>query len=99
MKRLMAVLGVCTVMGCGTRYYSKDEAFMMTQSSAKETCSCIFILGLDEARCADYSRLIGPRQVVSLTVNREENTVEGRLLGYLARARWVNPEQGCVMEP
>ena len=98
MKRfLLTALFMVPLAACSTHYYHDDEASMMTVDSTKESCSCVFVLGLDESRCADYSRLIGPRQVVILKVDREEHTVEGSLLGYKAKARYVNHDQGCVL--
>lgn len=96
-RLMMAALFISTLAACKTHYYHDDEASLMTVDSTKETCSCVFVLGLDDSRCADYSRLIGPRQVVNLKVDHEEHTVVGTLLGYTAKARYVNHDQGCVL--
>ena len=98
MKRMLLAGALLGMLACGRRWYDNDEVELMAASSAVETCSCVFVVGFDDARCADYSRLIGPRQVVRLDVNREEHTVDAMLLGRRARARWVSTELGCVLE-
>lgn len=94
---LLGTLLLAAATGCA-RYYENSEPSLIVNSSTKETCSCIFVLRKGEEECKDYSRLIGPRQIVFFEINRDRGTVEGSLIAWRARARFISREQGCVLE-
>lgn len=94
----MLAAGLAAGSGCGSRYYDNSELTLIVNSSAKETCSCVFVLGRPEDECREYSRLIGPRQVVLFAFDRVQGTVDARLGAHHAVARWRNAQQGCVIE-
>jgi hypothetical protein len=94
----LVMVGVLAVGACGTRYYNNSELTLIVNSSAKETCSCVFVLGRPEDQCREYSRLIGPRQVVLFSFDHAAGLVDARLGAHHAVARWRNAQQGCVIE-
>jgi len=66
--------------------------------SAKETCSCVFVMGHDEEFCREWTR-VSP-DVAKFTVDREKREVEAKALGMgRSVARFVDDQVGCVLLP
>ncbi|HNH45485.1 MAG TPA: serine hydrolase [Myxococcota bacterium] len=65
--------------------------------SAKETCSCRYVLGMDEAFCDELTR-VSPN-VASARANDDEREVRASaLLFWGAKAHWLDAERGCVLD-
>lgn len=65
--------------------------------NAKETCSCRYVLGMDEDFCREVTR-VSP-DVANAHPRDDEKVVVSRTLGlWSAKARWVSQEEGCVLE-
>jgi hypothetical protein len=89
-----AALGL--VPGVKGRYRNGDPA-LATAYRAKDTCSCLFVAGLDEAACRAWT-LASP-DVASVEVDAARKVVTSRaLLLWSARARFVDARSGCVLE-
>lgn len=95
--RFLVVAGLLSAVAC-SRYYDNSEGTLIAGSSAKETCSCVFVLKQDDERCKDYSRLIGPTQVVAFQIDHDAHTVVAMLAGWRSTARFLGQEQGCVLD-
>jgi hypothetical protein len=64
--------------------------------SAKEYCSCRFVMGQSDAYCRGYVRQWLP--ISELTVDEAARTVAARGTGVLRSARWLSPRQGCRLD-
>lgn len=82
--------------GTRGRYRTSDPGLAVAYR-AKEGCSCLFVQGRDEADCLAWTR--ASPDVARLRVDPAARAVEARaLLLWRARARWVGPRDGCVLE-
>ena len=65
--------------------------------AAKEACSCVFVLGMEEEWCAGLVR-VSPA-VARFRVDAEERSVTARSLGLSPRrARYLGAEEGCRLD-
>jgi hypothetical protein len=84
------------VPGVKGRYRNSDPS-IATAYRAKDACSCLFVLGRDEAFCRAWTR--ASPEVADLAVDREARVVTSRALGFWsARARWTGERSGCVLD-
>jgi hypothetical protein len=91
-----AALALGLVPGVKGRYPNGDPA-LATAYRAKDTCSCLFVAGLDEAACRAWT--VASPEVASVEVDRAARAVTARaLLLWRARARFVDARSGCVLE-
>lgn len=91
-----AALALGLVPGVKGRYANGDPA-LATAYRAKDTCSCLFVMELDERTCRAWT--VASPDVASVEVDREARTVTSRaLLFWSARARFVDARSGCVVE-
>jgi hypothetical protein len=105
MKRtaLVALLGALlpALSACGDsgrRRYDNNDLQLVTAYTAKDACSCLFVMEQDEAFCRALVK--ASPAVARLTIDREHQAVEtSALLLWGARARFVDARSGCVMEP
>lgn len=65
--------------------------------TAKEHCSCRFVMGQDEAYCRLYSKQYIP--IGEIVVDEAARRVTARGTGVTRSARWLSPREGCRMEP
>ena len=65
--------------------------------TAKEHCSCRFVMGQDDAYCRGYSRQYVP--IGELAVDEAARRVTARGTGVTRTARWLSPREGCRLEP
>ena len=100
------VLAVVSCAGCATlpplqatstRPYDTGDLTLLVRYTAKETCSCTFVMEMDEAFCRAFTKANPP--VASSSINRDDKTVAASaLLLWSARARFVDDQVGCVIE-
>jgi hypothetical protein len=84
------------VPGLKGRYANGDPA-LATAYRAKDTCSCLFVMGRDEAFCRAWT--VASPEVASVEVDRAARAVTSRaLLVWTAQARFVDARSGCVLE-
>lgn len=84
------------IPGTRGRYRASDPALAVAYR-AKEGCSCLFVRRRTEADCLAWTR--ASPDVATLRVDAAGRAVEARaLLLWRARARWVGPREGCVLE-
>lgn len=65
--------------------------------SAKEVCSCVFVAGLDEDFCREWTR-VSP-DLARFRIDEDEQLVRANTLGLgRAVARYQGAQLGCVLE-
>ena len=90
----VAALG--SVPGVKGRYANGDPELAVSYR-AKETCSCLFVLGRDEAYCRAWTA--ASPAVASVEIDAGAKAVTSRaLLFWKARARLVDARRGCLLE-
>lgn len=92
---------VPVLASCGSssrRVYDNNDLELVTAYTAKDACSCLFVMEREEAFCRAFVK--ADPAVAQLTIDSEKKVVEtSALLLWGARARYVDARSGCVMEP
>ena len=87
-------------LACAKQELPRYEAGILTLATAfraKQTCSCLFVMGRDEAFCTEWTRV--EPDVARTTVDWEGKRVTARALGLSpTSARYVDARTGCVLE-
>lgn len=82
----------------GRRVYDNNDLELVTAYTAKDACSCLFVMEREEAFCRAWVK--ASPAVARLTIDSEEKVVEASaLLLWGARAHYVDARAGCVLEP
>jgi len=90
-------LGALLTSACVTgRVYNNSDLTLVAHYTAKETCSCLFVLEQPEAFCRAWTRYDPP--ISSWTADGKTKTVEASALFSKAKARYVSERDGCVLE-
>jgi len=94
--RKLVVLVLFLVLGDHNRYRAND-AEIVTAFTAKQTCSCVFVMKRSEDFCHGFARQ--DPEVTTTSIDRETKSVDVRALGFWhAKARFLDPRRGCVVE-
>ncbi|KFE68683.1 hypothetical protein [Hyalangium minutum] len=92
---LVPVLASCE--SAGRRRYENNDLVLVTAYTAKDACTCLFVMERDEAFCRAFVK--ASPSVAQLTIDRERKAVEtSAVLLWGARARYVDARDGCVLE-
>ena len=96
----LLALALLAVAGCGGgdgRIYDNNDLELATAYTAKEVCSCVFVMEQTEDYCRAWTR--ASPDVADFTVDREEQRVRSSaLLFWGASAKFTGPDFGCVLE-
>jgi hypothetical protein len=88
------------VLSCASsrsRQYRNGDLDLLSAYTAKEVCSCVFVLEQSEEFCRAWTR--ANPAVAGFTVDRAAKTVESSaLIFWGAKARFVSDRFGCVLE-
>ncbi|WP_224372492.1 hypothetical protein [Hyalangium versicolor] len=77
--------------------YGNNDLVLVTSYTAKDACSCLFVMERDEAFCRAFVK--ADPAVASLTIDFEHKAVEtSALLLWGARAHYVDARDGCVLD-
>lgn len=98
MKRLLLVLLV--VFGAWAWYERQalgDFPDILSAYSAKEYCSCRYVMGFDANHCQAYVKQWLP--LSSLEDLPPERRVSAEGLGRRSTAVWLGPREGCRLLP
>lgn len=77
--------------------YAYNDLQLLTAFTAKEICSCVFVMHRDETFCERFARQ--SPNVKTFRVDRVNNTVEAQaVVFWSAHARYTGPHGGCVLE-
>ncbi|OLS59412.1 amidase [Pseudomonas putida] len=98
MKRLL-LLVLLGLLAWGWSERAALSAFpgILSAYSAKEFCSCRYVMGFDAAYCTTYVK-----QWLPLSDLRDDpmaHRVDARGLGRSASAQWQGPREGCRLLP
>ncbi len=81
----------------GKRTYADNDLVLVTAYTAKESCSCLFVIGQTEEYCRAWT--VQSPEVTSWSVDYGTQTVTATALTFWgARAHYVSREYGCVLE-
>lgn len=88
------VLGACG--GGARREYAQNDLQMLTAFTAKSHCSCLFVMEMDDAFCAAWTKQSPP--LARLEVDRHNKQVSASaLMLWAAKARWIDAGTGCAL--
>ncbi|WP_085626555.1 MULTISPECIES: amidase [unclassified Pseudomonas] len=98
MKRvlLVVVLGVA-YWAWQERQALADFPGILSAYSAKEYCSCRFVMGFQPAYCQGYVKQWLPLRLLEEDRQQRQVTAEG--LGRRNQAAWQGPREGCRLLP
>jgi len=98
MKRL-ALLVAVALLGWAwlERQALADFPGILSAYSAKEYCSCRFVMGFDQAYCRGYVKQWLP--LSSLEEDRQQRLVRATGLGQHNAAAWQSAQAGCRLLP
>jgi hypothetical protein len=90
-----AALASPALAGCDR--YERNDLQILTAYSAKEMCSCIFVMQQSEEYCKAWTK--ASPNIKSVSVDYDKKRVESQALTLVgATARYVSPRRGCVLE-
>lgn len=97
---LLGALGL-VLASCGSggrKRYENNDLVLVTAYTAKDACTCLFVMERDEAFCRAFVK--ASPSVAQLTIDTEHKAVEtSAVLLWGARASYVDDRTGCVLEP
>ena len=101
MKRALLCLALLSLSCTGNqsqRPYDNSDLQLITGYTAKEFCSCLFVMEMPMAYCRAWTR--ASPQVAKVGVDFDRKVVEAiALIQWSARAHYDGPRFGCVLEP
>jgi len=93
---LLALAGSCTNSSGGLEYANNDLQ-LITGYTAKEFCSCLFVMEQTEDFCRAWTK--ASPAVATVRIDREHKVVESSAgLMWGARAHFVDERFGCLLE-
>ncbi|MDP1921984.1 MAG: hypothetical protein Q8L14_37430 [Myxococcales bacterium] len=91
------LLAGCAEDGAKLRTYDNNDLELISSQSAVQTCTCRFVMEMDEAYCRDWVR--ASPNVARFTVDTVNKTVEASaFISWTGKARFVDDKRGCVLE-
>lgn len=98
MKRvLLLVLPGLVFWAWHERQALADFPGILSAYSAKEYCSCRFVMGFEQAYCQGYVKQWLPLSMLEENTPQRHITAEG--LGRRNQAAWLGPREGCRLLP
>ncbi|KPM63833.1 amidase [Pseudomonas monteilii] len=98
MKRvLLLVLPGLVFWAWYERQALADFPGILSAYSAKEYCSCRFVMGFEQAYCQGYVKQWLPLSLLEENTPQRHITAEG--LGRRNQAVWLGPREGCRLLP
>ncbi|HDS1815782.1 MAG: amidase [Pseudomonas sp.] len=102
MKRALLMLLVLLVGSLGWSAWQARQALadfpgILSAYSAKEYCSCRFVMGFDPTYCKGYVKQWLPLGLLEESTAQRLVTAEG--LGRRNQAAWQGPRAGCRLLP
>lgn len=98
-RALMLLLAAC---GCAQdnaklRTYDNNDLELAVGNAAKSTCSCRYVMQMDDAYCRDWVR--ASPNVARFSIDETTKTVTASaFIAWTATARFVDDKRGCVLE-
>jgi hypothetical protein len=95
--RVLAAATLVTAATAACDRYEANDLELLTAYTAKQTCSCVFVMKRSDAFCTAWTK--EAPDVKTATIDRENKRVETQALNlWGARARYVDARHGCVLE-
>ena len=99
--RAFVIAAIALLSGaCGhvdRRPYANSDPRLLANYSAKELCSCAFVMGQTDEFCERWAR--ASPNLKSYHIYRDQGLVSTRAVFFwTARARYQGPRAGCVLE-
>ncbi|CAK9887705.1 MULTISPECIES: hypothetical protein [Pseudomonas] len=98
MKRVLLVL---LLLAGGWAWYERqalaDFPGILSAYSAKEYCSCRYVMGFDSQYCRGYVQQYLP--LSRLDEDAQQRLISAVGLGVENRAQWLGPRVGCRLLP
>lgn len=94
---VLAAIGACALLFTASRARARDanQLEILTGFSAKETCSCAFVVEQTDEYCKAFGTL--PGYPISLTIDRTTHTVTSQVATTARSARFKEGE-GCTTD-
>ncbi|MGQ0508880.1 MAG: hypothetical protein ACT4TC_26560 [Myxococcaceae bacterium] len=90
-------LASCASNGPDGRTYDNNDLELAVGNAAKMSCTCLFVMEMDDAYCKAWVR--ASPDVARYSVDKTNKTVESSaFLTWYARARYVDDKRGCLLE-
>ena len=98
LKFAAVALALAASAGCnGPGRYEQNDLQLVTAYTAKDFCSCMFVMGRDEAYCRAWTK--ANPQVARIEVDVQHKLVRTSALTlWSGAARWKGEREGCVNE-
>ncbi len=94
---LSLLLPACADDNAKQRTYDNNDLELAVGNAAKMTCTCRFVMEMDEAYCRDWVR--ASPNVARFSVDLEKKVVDASaFISWTARAHYVDDQHGCVLE-
>ncbi len=92
---LLGIVSLSTASAC--ERYDANDLQILTAYSAKQMCSCIFVMKRSEDFCKAWAK--ESPDVKTVSIDRDDKRVETQALNlWGAHARYVDARRGCVVE-
>lgn len=101
-RRSLRVLACAAALSCGRgdtvqRPYDNNDLQLVTSYTAKDFCSCLFVMEMSEEYCRRWTA--ASPAVATVTVDYKERSVQtAAALLWGEKARFVSERDGCVLE-
>ncbi len=97
MRRLLCIATLlAAISGCSDSY-DRNDLELITAFTAKQMCTCVFVMNHDEAFCRNWVAESPP--VATVSVNLADQTTEAEaLLMWGASAHFVSERFGCLLD-
>jgi hypothetical protein len=99
MKRFVLIAFAFAIAACadgGARNYDNNDLQLVTAYTAKDMCTCLFVMGMSEDYCRAFTK--ASPAVADVRIDTGNKSVEtGALMLWGARARH-DGEFGCILE-
>ena len=96
------LLAVALLSSCGSsgegRVYSYNDLMLLTGYTAKDACSCLFVMEQTEEYCRAWVKANPPLGRFTIDLNKKIVTSSAAVL-WSAQAHYVDDVVGCQLEP
>ncbi len=99
--RALLLTPAALALGCGNssgvRQYHNNDVQLAVGHAARDTCSCLFVMGQDEAFCQAWVK--ASPDIAKVTIDRGAAKVHASaLMLWEATAHYEGEPYGCVVE-
>lgn len=100
MKRILFIGLIAVVVACASRdSYDNSKVTIVLGFSARALCSCLFVSGMTETQCRQYTELGEKAPRPRYAIDLAEKRVTASYFFFLRQsARFENPEFGCSLQ-